>query len=397
MEMVKRIDLFMPPEDKSRYSVLPHFTLKMMEALTRAGVSCRLLKSEKNNPKPFLENLFKDPPDCTLSFNGLLPDEEGRFFCDTIKIPHIACLIDSPTQYLALAGSPYTVITVPDRFSANFLKGLECNRVIFMPHGIEPDLLKSSKGKEKKFDIVMLSSCIDYHAMEDEWKRKYSKEMVDLMHEASDLALHSKEISCIQAFVQTMDQYISAGKLKPEPLNFPEIIDQIEIHTKGKDRVELLKAVKDIPIHIFGNSIELWKKYLGEQTKNIELHEPVNFELAMEIMRQSKVLLNSCAWLKDGTHERILAGIANGALVLTNENIYMNEHFTDGDNIALYPAGKWELVPEKLQEYLSNETKRKKTVEKGQELVLKHHTWDQRVKTLLKELPAILKRIKSST
>ena len=39
---------------------------------------------------------------------------------------------------------------------------------------------------------------------------------------------------------------------------------------------------------------------------------------------------------------------------------------------------------------LSDEPKRQKSAFIGQEIVLKHHTWDERVKCLLKELPPIL-------
>ncbi len=54
------------------------------------------------NPRPFLDTLFADRPECTLSFNGLLPDAEGRFFCEMIQIPHVACLVDAPTQFFSL-------------------------------------------------------------------------------------------------------------------------------------------------------------------------------------------------------------------------------------------------------------------------------------------------------
>src|SRR5262249_10865415 len=96
--MIKHIDLFMPP-NISQYGVLHHFTIKMNEALQRSGVRSRILEAQKDNPKPFLSELFNEIPDCTLSFNGLLPDKEGRFFCDLVKIPHVACTIDSPNAF----------------------------------------------------------------------------------------------------------------------------------------------------------------------------------------------------------------------------------------------------------------------------------------------------------
>jgi spore maturation protein CgeB len=391
--MIQRIDLFMPPDNKSRYGVLPHFTQKLAEALSREGVHCRVLKAEKSNPKPFLEALYKDPPDCTLSFNGLMPDDQGRFFCDAIKIPHVACLIDSPTEYLILASSPYTIITCPDRFCCEFFKGLRCENVLFMPHAVEKELAPPKRNKKRKYEVTMLSSCIDYESLADLWPSKYPKAVREAMQEAIDLTLSNTEISCIQAFIQTMDRQMGDSRIVPGVYNYPEIIDQIEIYTKGKERVKLMQVIQDAPIHLFGAHEDLWKKYLGSQS-NIIFHEAVDFETAIEVMKNSQMILNSCAWLKDGTHERILAGLACGALVITNENIYMREHFRDDYNIAFYQMGKWDQVNQKVNDYLAHPEKMALIAERGREEVMHKHTWDHRAKTLLKELPAVLKRLK---
>lgn len=389
--MDQRIDILMPPDSKSRYDVLPYFSIKFSEALVRAGVNCRLLKAEKDNPKPFLDALYNDPPDCTLSFNGLLPDSQGRFFCDMIKIPHVACLIDSPSQYLILASSPYTIITCPDRFCCEFFKGLNCPNILFMPHAVERELAPSDEGVYE-YDVTMLSSCIDYEAYAELWPSKYPKAVSDAMHEAVDTVLSDSETSCIQAFIQTLDRHMAESGINAGNLNYPEIFDQIEMYAKGKDRVELLRAIKDTPIHLFGSSQELWQKYLGKKSPVI-FHGPVPFEKAVEVMKKSKIILNSCAWLKDGTHERILAGLACGALVLTNDNIYMREHFKNGTNIAFYRMGEWVKVNQQINDLLVHPQKIRQMAAKGREIVMRDHTWDQRAKTLMKELPPILKRI----
>lgn len=392
--MIEHIDLLMPPESKSRYSVLPHFTLKFAEALRREGVNCRLLKADKQDPRPFLEALYNDPPDCTLSFNGLLPDEQGRFFCDTMKIPHVACLIDSPTQFLILASSPYTIITAPDRFSCEFFKGLKCENVLFLPHAVERELAPPMKDVPRKYEVVMLSSGIDFEAIAKDWPNQYPKSICNVMYEAIELSLSDQEISCIQAFIQIMDRHTTESKITPGVINYPEIIDQIEIYVKGRERVELVRAIKDAPIHLFGSSIDIWQKYLKNKS-NVIFHEAVDFDKAVEIMKESKIVLNSCAWLKDGAHERILAGLACGALVLTHENIYMREHFKDDFSIAFYQMGRWDKANQKINDYLAHPEKMEKVAERGRDIVMRKHTWDQRAKSLLKELPQILKRVES--
>ena len=390
--MVKRIDLFMPP--KGQYGVLHHFTLKLYEALMRNGVECLLLQAERYNPKPFLEKIFSDPPDCTLSFNGLLPDEEGRFFCDMIQIPHVACLVDSPNQYLALIKSPKTIITCPDRFSVEFFRGLNCQNALFMPHGVERELHGDVKEK-KLYDVTMLSSCIDYEGIEKKWKAA-SSSLYHALMDAAEITFSDQETSYVQAFVQAIDKQVGKpGGIDPRQIDYFSVLDDLENYIRGKDRVELIKGIKEARIDIFGSGIQgtTWKKYLGKQ-KNCVIHEAVPFEKAIDVMKGSKILLNSCAWIKNGAHERIFAGIASGALVITNENIYMREHFKADNNIVFYQHGKWSEMNEKVNFYLEHPEKREQVIKKGQEIVKKDHTWDSRAQQLVRDLGPILKNIK---
>src|SRR5262249_44553215 len=154
---IKRIDLFMPP-NLSQYGVLHHFTKKLQEAFSRLSVNCRILEAQRNNPKPFLTELFKDPPDCTLSFNGLLPDEEGRFFADLIRIPHVAYVVDSPNSFVSLVQSPFTIIASVDGKSCEFFRGIHGAHVLFMPHGVEKDLGMEFYDHERPYDVLLLSS-----------------------------------------------------------------------------------------------------------------------------------------------------------------------------------------------------------------------------------------------
>ena len=393
--MVKRIDLFMPP--RSQYGVLHHFTNKFGEALARSGVKCRTLEAERYNPKPFLEEIFRDPPDCTLSFNGLLPDHEGRFFCDLIQIPHVACVVDSPNLFFPLANSTYTIITCVDQYSCEFFQGLKAPHVLFMPHGVEKELT-APIDQQRPYDVVMLSSLIDYDMLRQLWQQKFPPELCTIMDVAVDRALSDQETSYVQAFVQAMDEHAKkSGVLDLNKVNIVEVLDQIEAYMRGKDRIELLKAVQGVKIDVFGSAgfSDNWKKYLGKNAHNIIVHDPVSFEQALEIMKQSKILLNSCPWIKNGAHERIFSGLACGALVVTNENPYMRKYFKDGENIVYYHHKKWQDVNQKVHDYLTNEEERKLLVEKGRAVTMQHHTWDHRAKSLVKALDPILAGIKS--
>lgn len=390
--MIKRIDLFMPPT--SQYGVLHHFTKKLCEALIRTGISCRLLQAQRTNPRPFLTEIFNDPPDCTLSFNGLLPDEDGRFFCDMIQIPHVACLVDSPNHFFDLIKSPYSIITCADRFSCEFFQGLNFQRVLFMPHGVEKHL-HANVPDRRPYDVMMLSSCIDYEENRKKWDQKFPQGLCKVLDEAAEIALADQETPYVTAFALAIDRQVGKpGGVDPTQIPLVDALDELENYIRGKDRVELVKAIKDARVDIFGSTLGTanWQRYLGNRS-NYVFHDPVSYEEALDLMKQSKIILNSCPWIKNGAHERIFAGLACGSCVITNENIYMRENFKDDDSIVFYQHMHWDKVNDRINQILSDPHKREKIVEKGREIVMRRHTWDHRAASLVKELDLILKRV----
>ena len=395
--MLKRIDLFLPP-NVSQYGVLHHFTHKIHEALQRLGVTSRILVAQHDNPKPFLTELFKDVPDCTLSFNGLLPDEDGRFFADLIRIPHVAYVVDSPNTFVSLANSPFTVIASVDQNAVEFFKGVNARNVLFIPHGVEKTL-SPPVDQDRNLDVTLLASCIDYEAIQAEWKQNYPPALQEVLKEAAEKALMDEKTSVVQAFVGAMDKKMAEGApLDPNTIDFIEILDQLEMYIRGKERVELVRHIKDAKVHIFGASAPTttWKKQLNNQS-NVEFHEGVSYEQALLVMQRSKIVLNSCAWIKRGLHERTLAGMAAGALVVTAKNPFEEENgFEDGKNIAFYTYRDLPKVNDTINHYLKNDALRKQVAQAGRELVMHHHTWDIRASALVKELDPIIRQIRAN-
>lgn len=391
---MNRIDIFMPP--LSNYGVLHHFTEKMHEAMLRAGVKSRLLEAKRHDPGPFLQALFDDQPQCTLSFNGLLPDNQDRFFCDLVGIPHVACLVDSPNSFLSLTRSPLTIITCVDRASVNFFNETGFQNVLFMPHAIDSSLSPDPTSK-REYNVVMLSSCIDYEGNRSSWKKKYPVSLCKAMEEAAENALNDINRPYYQSFVDALDKQVQLQSgIDPEKIDMVEVLYEIEMYIRGKDRVELVRSIKDAKVDIFGSSDDRagWKKYVGDK-RNVVIHDPVPFKQALAIMKHSKIVLNSCPWISYGGHERIFAGLACEALVITNENPFLKEEFKDGESIVFYQHGRWDKANHRVNEYLENVAKRNSVAKKGREIVMNRHTWDHRASLLLKEIPGMLNRIES--
>lgn len=388
--MIKRIDLFVPY--RSLYNVLNVFTLDLASALTRQGISCRILEADRNNPHQFLDQLFEDAPDCTLSFNGLLPDEEGRFFCDLIQIPHIACLVDAPTHFLPLASSPLTMITSVDRLSCAFFQEMDDHAAYFMPHGVNKDL-HALEGGIHEYEVVMLSSCIDYEKIKQDWTKRFPPSIVNTLNEAAEVALTQPKVSYMHAFIQELDKQVKSGNPIDPQINPVELMDMLEQYIRGRDRVELVRGIKNATVDVFGAPSEdkSWSDFFKDMP-NVRCHPQVSFEKAIQIMQKAKIVLSSCAWIKDGIHERILAATKVGALAVCQENPYLIENFPSGESLLYYNYGDWKTINDQIDYFLAHPQERNARIEQGQSLVANRHTWDHRANQLLHDIDIHLSR-----
>lgn len=390
--MLTRIDLFMP--SKGSYGVLHHFTLQLGKALERAGIKVRFLEAEYNNPKPFLDKIFSDPPNCTLSFNGLLPDAEGNFFCELIKIPHIACLVDSPIHFYPLAQSNYNIIGCVDKYDVDFFKNIHFNNSFFFPHAGDPESKKNGH-HPRIYDVVMMASLIDYITIRDNWREKFPPLVCQAMEDATELVLSDNKTTCISAFVEVIDSYVKGPVLfDPSSVDFLTCLAEIEAYAKGRDRVEMVRAITDAKVYVFGSAPKgsSWNKFVGDKP-NVVVHEGIPFDQTLEIMRQCKLVLSSASRIKYGADGRVFYSLGCGALPITESNPYLNEVYKDRESICYFEAGKWDQINEIAHYYIENETERYNAAELGSELMMEHDTWNNRAELLIEKVKPILEQL----
>lgn len=365
----------------SQYGVLPYFTNKFHEALLEAGISSRLWNVDKDDPKQFFKELQEDPPLCTVSFNYCIKGEKN--------IPHVNILVDAPYYFFDQMSLGNIIWTCTDRIDQDIYGKLGFNPILFLPHATEKI---EGHDEEKKYDVVMLSSNIDYEEVRNNWNDLYSDGLVEVMDTAVAMMLAFPKIPVYKAFVDALDAYQLKGGSIGE-ISLTEVFHQIDLYIRGIDRVELVRSIKNARVDIFGsakNGIG-WKKYIDQP--NVFIHEELSFPDALEVMKKSKVVLNSCPTIRDGAHERVFTALACGALVVSSESLYLREQIAPGAIIFYEGHSKAHIGP-LIDEYLTNPGERAPSLEISRMIVLQNHTWEQRVKQLVVELVPILEKMK---
>lgn len=362
---VYKVDVLMPTS--SQYNVLHHFARKLFAALMRAGMDCRLLEGDDRWAVS-----YRSPPDFTIGFNGALKMEDNSLFCDLIKVPHVACLVDPPYRFYEITKSPHVIITCDDQLCCSLLQEDGFTRTAFMPHAVEVELAPDPK-KKRIYDVVFLATCIDSENRRKQWRKKFSSPIWHLMEDAAAAALGDEETS-----------FMSLLKTRLSPWEHQNVYEEVEMYIKGKDRLDLLEAFEENHVHVFGNSVDQadWNSLLKKKA-HITVHPAVGYEEAIAIMQQSKVVLNSSIKNKLGAHERIFTAAACGAAVVTNGNPYMRKQFVHDKEILFYQRNDMPALNASVHTLLNDEQKRENLASAGRQRVMQHHTWDCRVQELL--------------
>lgn len=373
----------------SQYRVLHHFSRKIFEALERTGVDCRYIPAEKGA----IHMSWNDLPTCTIGFNGVpCAGTNHEMLCDQTATPHLALLVDPPTWHFPLTTSPFMVLSCDDRSGNRLLDAMPFDRHFFLPHAVEKDIAYDPH-ETREYPITLLATHINYEERRAKWRQLFPPQVCDAMDDAVRMVFERKDKGFIEAFEETLLHHVPTAKdthLPTDP-NFITLCCEIELYIKGKERLDLVKAIKRTPVHVFGASLDGidWKKGLADHD-NVHLHPPVSFEEAFEVMRKSRILLNCSLKNKEGAHERIFMGLGSGAAVVTHDCPFMREQFDAEDELILFEPNAMDGLDEQLHDLLEKPEALDAIAQAGRQRVLSAHTWDNRAATILEELPVIL-------
>lgn len=371
------------------YETKRNFTKKLSEAMERKGIETLIFDVNQKELDPAAALKIKQfNPDITCSFSAMLPFSPNQFLWDILEIPHLSILVDPSLYRVELTRSPYSIISCVDRFDCEGLLSMGFKKAFFWPHGVDRDL-KAPEGGERPYEVVFVGSCFDYESLRNHWREELPKNQCEVLDNAISYVLSDNHTCLHAALVKAW----SESNLFPGDADFLLLFYYLDFYTRGKDRVDLIRSIKDAKVHVFGELQQMepyeqlgWEHYLKGQ-KNVTLHDSYPFEQSLDILRQAKICLNSNPFFKNGSHERIFNSLACGAVPMTTDNLFVRNQFKEGKDLLLYLNPHLNDVNEKINDLLSNESKRVEMAAKGREKVMKHHTWDSRVEELLLHFP----------
>lgn len=377
------------------YESKRHFTQKLAEAMERKGLQTQIIDVNEGPLRvEAVRQIQQFAPDFTCSFNTLLPLSEEKYLWDFLATPHLSMLVDPLLYAMDLTKSPYSMLSVVDRNDLRESMMPQFLNLFFMPHAVEQDL--SFEEGDRPYEVVFLGSCYDYESLRASWQQRNPEALNRVLDDAIDLVFSDNRCSLANALAQAWGR----SGLDPTGIDFVSLFYYLDNYTRGRDRVELIRSIKNVPLHVFGelstdNAVGFlgWQPYLASN-KNVTIHPSVPFAEGLEIQKKAKICLNSMPFFRDGTHERVFTALACGAVPVTSESVYLRETFKEGEDVLYYQSNDWSRVEPAILALLKDEPRRRQMAENGRKKVRGAHTWDHRVDLLQKELPSMISRIR---
>ena len=127
---------------------------------------------------------------------------------------------------------------------------------------------------------------------------------------------------------------------------------------------------------------EGWERTDWADNSNLILGGKVLAPEVLPLMYQSKIVLNTMTWFKDGSHDRVFNGMLSGAVVVSDASVYMQEQFENHKELELFELETIQELPFIVEDLLQDLPRAQQIADAGRKKAMKEHTWEQRAQKI---------------
>jgi hypothetical protein len=323
----------------------------------------------------------------TINIAGEFRDSLGRTIPDLYGAPHVVWhtdyILSQAERLHATPGSTALLLVDPTQVEAvKSIYGDErFDHVAFFPH--------PAVG-EPSADDATLAEFVARRPIEVLWSGSFQKPeppWVDVagpvrqvLQDALDLALAIEWIPPHEAMDTVL---VSRGMDLNDPVNrgAREAAFMIDMEVRKTRRFEFLKATAKtgVPLRICGAG---WESQLY-RFKNVTYDGAVEMTRMAELMRQSRLVLNTNGNFGAGSHERPFSASLAGAATFSDLSRYYAQVFEPGANIELFHWKNLASGMERLQALAADPRRCFEYARSAKAVTLAGHTWDRQIDRIL--------------
>ncbi len=329
----------------------------------------------------------------TINIAGEFRDSAGRTIRDLYGAPHVVWHTDYPLSHLArLRETPKsTALLFVDPTQIDAVKAVfgadrfDC--LAFFPHPAVgepgPDDATAAQFRDNRPIGVFWSGT--FQQPTTPWAGVEGPAR-QVLSDAFDLAIATEWTPPHVALGAVLTER-GLGPDHPAYAGALESSVLLDTEVRQARRFEFLKAVAttDVPLHICGAG---WEQQL-HRFKNATYKGPVEMTRALELMRQSRLLLSTNGNFGGGSHERPFTGSLAGAAVLSDYSRYYGQIFEPGRDIELFHWKDLAAGMDTLRALAGDPERCFEQARPAKAKTIASHTWDRRIELILKAAEAV--------
>lgn len=235
----------------------------------------------------------------------------------------------------------------------------------------------------RKYDVIFTGSIRDY---EDIDTQIYNLD--DTLQDMWDIVLgyicEDTSLTIERAIRKCMSDY--SLRLTDEHVHqIILLFKKMDSVIRAMHRQRVITAIADggIKIDVFGDGWDFLKNKLIHP-ENLCIHECVSYEESVNIAAQAKISVNVMPWFKTGFHDRIATAMLNGCVSVTDSSSYIDDNYTDGENIVIYKLDNLSELAGNIRTLLENKDNiTYKLAMAGKKKAVQADTWHERAKWFL--------------
>jgi glycosyltransferase involved in cell wall biosynthesis len=377
---------------QSQYNVLRIAADYMIESFRQKGYNVLELDLTVDGVlAEFKELVMNTPCELIFSFQALLfeqrLDNSVTSLLNSTKIPVFGHIVDHPVYHdfrLSSVNGDNITLGCIDKSHVEYVKKYYPNieNVVYLPHGgFKAETIISYENRT--IDLFFPCSYSDPN---------------EIMIQINNLP--SVYSNMCKLFIQNMLDdpmltlqdslyfYLEKINFDYEIDDFKEIMNIVKIvdlYVRAITREKCIQCLleNNITVTVSGNG---WSNFKTDYKDNLIILDStgMDFTDVLNIMGNSKMVLNHISTHQHGTHERIFSSMICGAISLTHDFPIVNEEFTNNKDIVLFRDDQLQSLVDTIKYLINHESKAKEIAKQGYLIAKEHHTWLNNVDEILK-------------
>lgn len=359
----------------SSYDLARIFADAYIDAFRKKAITVDILDVKHEDLNKQIAFFKTQDYDLVISSNSSLLAERNAY----LKNPDTLCwsiLIGHPYYHhqRLLDNKHNQVVSCVDHAHMRYLRKYypHINYTCFLPHGGNVPPVSPKNFHEREITVVLLGSYTDPRVL-----NKNMNQYPDLLKLISEQIIESYCTTYSNTLEDLFAYYFNEYQLNFSNEDFASVLSSLVnvdlyIRSKNRERISNTLVSNNITVDIFGSG---WENFQCSNPENLRYHGAIPYTEAVEKMCNAKIVLNPLPLFTNGSHERVFTSMLCGAVCISERNNYLENEFTDNENICFYNMLDLDKLPERINQLLAEPAKAASIAQKGLALACQKHTW----------------------